>query len=160
MDLQCLRRRSDFLAMELIHGYIRMEYENAAFFQGMNGGICILTKWNNETENVGDRDLSWQQEREGKWWWEVDKAMNKTAMDQNLVLLEKWTLLFLSTFPFHFSQARKQAHVQICPKRDLSGIEVKLESCKQVVSFQSHAKHEFKQHSASSPPYFLFFRRC
>ncbi|XP_048328811.2 uncharacterized protein LOC125422214 isoform X2 [Ziziphus jujuba] len=104
MDLQCLRRRSDFL------------------------------------ENVGDRDLSWQQEREGKWWWEVDKAMNKTALDQNLVLLEKWTLLFLSTFPFHFSQARKRAHVQICHKRDLSGIEVTLESCKQVVSFQITCK--------------------
>lgn len=61
-----------------IHGNIHIEfYRNAASLQSINGWIeSLIDKWF-EIENVHHKDLSWQEEREGRWWWEVDKAKTR-----------------------------------------------------------------------------------
>ncbi|KAF3444338.1 hypothetical protein FNV43_RR14029 [Rhamnella rubrinervis] len=61
-----------------IHGNIHAAYyKNAASLQSINGWIeSLIDKWY-EIENVGHKDMSWQEEREGRWWWEVDKAKKR-----------------------------------------------------------------------------------
>lgn len=64
-------------------------YKNAASLQSLDGGINMSShdKWS-EMENVGHKDLSWQQEREGRWWWEVDKATSDLIHRANVVMAE------------------------------------------------------------------------